>query len=474
MKRFALMLVLTSLALVIAAPLAAQTVTPDVSQPPSISVSDQLSLDGVVTVASVFSPQPGWIAIHADNNGAPGAVVGIMNVLGGLNENVPVGIDVLGATPTLWVMLHVDDGTIGEYEFDGQSGFDNPVSADGQVVMQSFNVTAIRVFDQRLTNDTAAVASTISAQGGWMVIHADNNGAPGAVIGAWLLQPGTSPATRVLLDPAGVTPILWAMLHVDDGTLGVYEFDGQSGLDAPVSVNGQVATASFNATAQDVVVTTANTPLDNPSNALPFISAFNQDAQGDGVMSTFVVNSVLSVGPGWTEVHADNGGQPGKSLGSTPVPDGESANVQIQLNAAADITAPPTTLPAVVWPMLHTDDGEIGVYEYLRHPGIDLPVVVNGAIVTYPVSIVPPDPLPTLTPEATVEATPEATPDATDEPEETAEATDVPTAEVTDVLETPEATEPPVDVTVTVEPPVDVTPPVEPPIDVTVEVTVEA
>ena len=60
--------------------LSAQEVTPDpsvsVEQPPSVTVSEQLSLDGTVTVDSVFSPGPGWIAIHADVDNAPGSVIG--------------------------------------------------------------------------------------------------------------------------------------------------------------------------------------------------------------------------------------------------------------------------------------------------------------------------------------------------------------------------------------------------------------
>jgi hypothetical protein len=37
--------------------------------------------------------------------------------------------------------------------------------------------------------------------------------------------------------------------------------------------------------------------------------------------------------------------------------------------------------------MLHSDTNGNGVYEYLMIPGVDLPVVYNGGVVTIPVSI---------------------------------------------------------------------------------------
>jgi hypothetical protein len=38
---------------------------------PMVAVSDQLSLDGMVTIDAAVSEGPGFIVIHADNGGAP-------------------------------------------------------------------------------------------------------------------------------------------------------------------------------------------------------------------------------------------------------------------------------------------------------------------------------------------------------------------------------------------------------------------
>ncbi len=107
--------------------------------PPYVEVNDQAVSNGTVTVAGVGSVGPGWIVIHADNNGAPGAILGETAVSDGDNSNVVVNIDTTKATSKLWAMLHTDAGTVGTFEFP--NGPDTPVTQNGNIVMQSFMVT---------------------------------------------------------------------------------------------------------------------------------------------------------------------------------------------------------------------------------------------------------------------------------------------------------------------------------------------
>ena len=108
-------------------------------EPPYVEVNDQTIVNSTVTVAGVGSVGPGWIVIHADNNGAPGAILGETAVSDGDNSNVVVNIDTTKATSKLWAMLHTDAGTIGTFEFP--NGPDTPVTQNGNIVMQSFMVT---------------------------------------------------------------------------------------------------------------------------------------------------------------------------------------------------------------------------------------------------------------------------------------------------------------------------------------------
>jgi hypothetical protein len=334
----------------------------------SITVSDQLSLNGMVVIDSANSPAAGWVAIHVDMNGMPGPVVGIAPVVAGANESVSVMIDTLGATPSLFAQLHTDDNTVGAFEAERVPGADAPVGEPAP-----FSLTAVTAFDQMVMNNTAVVGSVISETGGWIVIHADDNGQPGAVLGQSPVAPGTSAGVPVQLIQDGVTPVLWPMLHIDDNTIGAYEFGTVEGADAPVVINEQVAALPVNNTAEITILTVAGVPLTSAS-------------VGSTEMSTFTVDSVVSAGPGWVDVHSDAAGHPGHSLGVAPVADGENTGIVVELNPMMNPNMPMPITP-VVWPMLHVDDNQPGVYEYLVIPGADVPVVVNGAVVTYPVTV---------------------------------------------------------------------------------------
>lgn len=104
----------------------------------SVSVRDQLIRAGSVVIDQVVSDGPGWIVIHADNGGAPGAVIGFRFVANGLNSNVEVMIDEAFATDVLFAMLHIDAGELSAYEFPGD---DIPATRDGSVVLEAFSIT---------------------------------------------------------------------------------------------------------------------------------------------------------------------------------------------------------------------------------------------------------------------------------------------------------------------------------------------
>jgi plastocyanin len=106
---------------------------------PSVAVADQAIVDGTVTVVQVVSTGPGWLVIHAQQDGNPGPVLGYSPVAEGENSDVTVMIDLGQATETLYAMLHTDAGVVGSYEFPGA---DVPVLVDGQMVSPAFVVTA--------------------------------------------------------------------------------------------------------------------------------------------------------------------------------------------------------------------------------------------------------------------------------------------------------------------------------------------
>ena len=114
----------------------------------SLQVSDQTGDGTSVTVDSVtISGGDGFVVVHADQDGAPGPVLGHAPITEGTTADLQVPFDTpLTLDQTVWPMLHVDAGTAGTYEFPGADG---PVTVDGDVVVEPLAYTVA-------TADTAA------------------------------------------------------------------------------------------------------------------------------------------------------------------------------------------------------------------------------------------------------------------------------------------------------------------------------
>jgi hypothetical protein len=354
MKRFGVIFIVLALLLTMSAVIAQDEMIP------SVTVSDQVSLDSTVTVADVVANGPAFIVIHkAGDDGGIGPVIGYQAVNQGHSVNVRVWIDASQATGTLFAMLHTDDGEVGVYEFGTVEGADAPVMVDGAPVTPGFAVELVRATDQLVADGTVTVANVVTAQDGFIVIHSDGGGRPGPVLGYAPVTAGSNSDIVVTLE-GDVTPVVFPMLHVDSGEVGVYEFGTVEGADGPVRVNDVVATFPI----------TVGTPSMRVHDQIVF----------GGETVTVTAASVVSEGDGFLVIHSDGGGSPGPVLGYAPVTAGTNLNVAVELSG--DITP-------IVFPMLHVDTGEAGVYEFGTVEGADGPVRVNDAVLTFPINIAP-------------------------------------------------------------------------------------
>ena len=93
-----------------------------------------------------------------------------------------------------------------------------------------------------ITGKELVINRVQSPDDGWIVIHAVSgaNGEAGEVLGSAPVKAGVS--TDVLIELSNVAPELVAMLHVDKGALGVFEFPGA---DAPLMVDGKPVATAF-------------------------------------------------------------------------------------------------------------------------------------------------------------------------------------------------------------------------------------
>lgn len=104
---------------------------------------------------------------------------------------------------------------------------------------------SVTVNDQEVKDGTVTVAEVVAAQDGWMVIHAQKDGGIGPVIGHAPVKAGTNTDVVVEIDTGAATDTLYAMLHIDAGETGTYEFPGPDG---PVVVDGKPLAPAFNVT----------------------------------------------------------------------------------------------------------------------------------------------------------------------------------------------------------------------------------
>lgn len=317
---------------------------------PQISALDQdLTEDGRVVISRVVAVEPGWVVIHAtDKDGVPGAVLGWTAVAAGTSTDVAVDIDPLTATSTLAAMLHVDKGQSGEFEFPGEDEavmVNDTAVSDPFAVTLAFTLPAITVSDKAL-NETGEflVESAYVPDGGWLVIHADDNGTIGPALGVAYLEPGLSENIPVKIPWREGTPTLYAVLYEDNGRTRRLDLNDA---DMPILVNGKPVVAEFSATyPPDLFV------LDQPV-----------------IDDTFVVERVLVNQPSFIVAYADSDGEPGFIIGSQSIPAGLSEQVTVEV-AGSQVTD-------VVYIYLHEDTEPGGGFDF---PANDPPLTFEGRL----------------------------------------------------------------------------------------------
>lgn len=340
---------------------------------PSVEVNTQGTSNGnQITIASVESPENGWIVIHRSNSEGNGPqvpdIIGKAMVESGSNSNVAIQLEEgVANDETLWAMLHEDTGEIGAYEFDGENGLDLPVTFDEEIVMSSFMITqtdpAITVSDQ-VNQGNIFTLSVDAAEDGWIVIHGPNASNDGPqipeIIGKTEVSAGMNQDVEIILnegESVSTGDNLFPMLHYDTGEIGTYEFDGENGLDSPVIFNGNIVLGSFEV-------------LENTSSLM---------AEDQTITDNSITVDVDSNTDGWVVVHRSNetndGPQVPEIIGKAPIQEGMNTDVEITFNEGEVVED-----GEQLWPMVHYDTGEKGTYEFDGVGPHDQPVITADGI----------------------------------------------------------------------------------------------
>jgi hypothetical protein len=312
---------------------------------PAVEIADQAIQGGIVVVSKVIAAQPGWIVIHNGDQAGGFPAIGQAYIPAGETDNVAVLVDMDKATADMSAMLHIDAGEAGKYEFPGP---DSPVQNGDKVVNTPFKAIGVSVDDQFVSDSQSVkISRVIAQQDGFIVIHSSANGFP--AIGNAPIKAGVNTDVTVPIDAKKASPLLTAMIHIDAGQQGKYEFPGA---DVPATLGGAITNEPF-WTSDHVRVR----------------------AQVVGGDSTLVVPSVLARQDGWIVVHSSAAGNPG--IGVASVKAGLNKNVAVKIDD-------PKKLTDLVTVMLHVDAGQKAKYEF---PGPDAPVKDSAGNVIAPLTL---------------------------------------------------------------------------------------
>jgi len=114
------------------------------TSPAAVTIEDQTSDGTSIVVGSVELPSAGFVVVHADNGGSPGALIGRSELLpAGTSDDVTVTLDTaLEDTSIVWPMVHIDMDGDGEYTFaPPDNAVDVPgITGDGNVAVSSVQI----------------------------------------------------------------------------------------------------------------------------------------------------------------------------------------------------------------------------------------------------------------------------------------------------------------------------------------------
>lgn len=323
---------------------------------PQITVSDQLVLDGYVTIDSIYSESAGFVVIQRASDGG---VVGVSQPLAaGWTNNLRIDLNTRLAETRMSAMLYVDDNTTGTYEYSIVEGADLPVRYDNQIVNTPFKVQVLDATDQKIVDGSVTIRSVAMPADGWVVVHSGNKDTVGEVLGQTLVKAGTTTDVSVALT-GDLTSMLWSMLYVDNA----------SDIDRPVVVNGSAASAP---------IWTVNHLRVNDQ-ATIYGSNMPTIANVDKSMVMVHIDSALSDEPGIVVIYADDNGKAGAILGAAYIRKGLTENIHVMLDESADI-------PPILWTILHVDAGIVGKYE---GADVDPIAFVDGEAVIFAINTAP-------------------------------------------------------------------------------------
>lgn len=143
-----------------------------------------------------------------------------------------------------------EDAVAEEQADDGEMAADEEKSDDEAMAVANLE-PSVTVLAQEVIKGQVTIAEAVVPVEGWVVIHADDAGSFGPIIGQAHLEPGVTTDLAVDIDVEAATETLYAMLHTDGGVFDVFEFPGT---DMPVLKNGAPISPAFTITISEMSI----------------------------------------------------------------------------------------------------------------------------------------------------------------------------------------------------------------------------
>ncbi len=210
----------------------------NIDLPPDVFVLNQPVVDNKIVVERVISNGPGWLVVYRDEEGLTGNIIGFAPLEDGLNERIEVEILTSDVSDILHIVVHEDDGDLGEFDFPAGDG---PMRFQGEIPANPFSFRTdsgnyLILQDQPLSaQNTITLSLVVVDVDAWVTVQTNPAEQSGEIIGILWLPAGLHRDVVVEIDPDLTTITMYIILHLDIGQPQVFDFP--DGVDIPLQRN---------------------------------------------------------------------------------------------------------------------------------------------------------------------------------------------------------------------------------------------
>lgn len=212
----------------------------------ALELSNALGTRDLIRIDRVVASTDSWIVVtSSDAPGSEGSRVGVAHVVPGemLDLRVPLEPGA-SSSQRLSVVLHMDLGVIGRFEFDPRRPLSSRIRRSSRSIGHRAPVTrwpvawgsaALVAAERLMALNGVVIKRVVALAPSWLAIYlVGTDGRPNTLAGSTKVPAGESDSVRVEIGPSVVpTRRMLVVLQSDTGVEGRFEFDPARFVDSP-------------------------------------------------------------------------------------------------------------------------------------------------------------------------------------------------------------------------------------------------